>query len=218
MFEIFSGPAREAIMLAQDEAIGRGDDFVGTEHLLIGLAGVPAGVAGQLLAEHGLSAELARARAVEAQTGRGSTGSPRPGNPGFYRPGFDRPGFDRPGFGRPGSGQGSAGRGEAAIAPADALAAIGIDVAAIRQRADAAFGPGEFVYPRPAYDAPARAAIEQAVAQAEALGHDYVGTGHMLLGLLAAGDNAGARILGPASLGGPAGRPLVLARTGDRRE
>ena len=50
---------------------------------------------------------------------------------------------------------------------------------------------------------PARAAIEQAVTQAEALGHDYVGTGHMLLGLLAAGDNAGARILGSAGLGAP---------------
>jgi ATP-dependent Clp protease ATP-binding subunit ClpA len=113
--------------------------------------------------------------------------------------------------------QGSSAQGEPAITPADVLAAIGIDVAVIRQRADAAFGPGEFVYPRPAYDAPARAAIEQAVTQAEALGHDYVGTGHMLLGLLASEDNAGARILGSAGLGS-AGRPLVLARTGDRRE
>jgi ATP-dependent Clp protease ATP-binding subunit ClpA len=91
-------------------------------------------------------------------------------------------------------------------------------VAAIRQRADAAFGPGEFMYPRPAYDAPARAAIEQAVAQAEALGHDYVGTGHMLLGLLAAGDSAAARILGSAGLGAPAGQPLIVARTGEQRE
>ena len=67
MFEIFSGPARQAIMLAQDEAIGLGDDFVGTEHLLMGLAGVPAGVAGQLLAEHGLSPDLARTRTGEAR-------------------------------------------------------------------------------------------------------------------------------------------------------
>jgi ATP-dependent Clp protease ATP-binding subunit ClpC len=40
-----SPAARQAIMRAQDEAIGLGDDFVGTEHLLRGLAGVPEGVA-----------------------------------------------------------------------------------------------------------------------------------------------------------------------------
>lgn len=179
MFEIFSGPARQAIMLAQDEAIGLGDDFVGTEHLLTGLAGVPDGVAGRLLAECGLSAELARARTTE------------------FRP---------------------AGQGGPAIAPADALAAIGVDVAAIRRRADEAFGPGAFVYPRPAYDAAARAAIEESVAQAEALGHDYVGTGHMLLGMLAGSDNAATRILGSVGLAGDSGRPLVLARTSECRE
>jgi ATP-dependent Clp protease ATP-binding subunit ClpA len=179
VFEIFSGPARQAILLAQDEAIGLGDDFVGTEHLLTGLAGVPDGVAGELLADHGLSVGLARARATE------------------IRP---------------------AGQRGAAIAPADALAAIGVDVAAIRQRADEAFGPGAFVYPRPAYDAAARAAIEDSVAQAEALGHDYVGTGHLLLGMLAGGDNAGARILGSVGLGEASGRPLALTRTAERRE
>jgi ATP-dependent Clp protease ATP-binding subunit ClpA len=204
VFEIFSGPARQAIMLAQDEAIGLGDDFVGTEHLLMGLAGVPAGVAGQLLAEHGLSPELARTRTGEARrAGQGPAGQ----GPAGQGP-----------AGQGSIGQGSIGQGEPAIAPADVLAAIGIDVAAIRQQADAAFGPGEFVYPRPAYDAAARAAIEQAVAEAEILGHDYVGTGHMLLGLLAAGDNAGARILGSVGLGAPAGQPLVLARTGEQRE
>lgn len=68
MFEIFSGPARQAILLAQDEAIGLGDDYVGTEHLLTGLAGVPDGVSGELLAEHGLSVGLAwRARRRSAR-------------------------------------------------------------------------------------------------------------------------------------------------------
>ena len=65
MFEIFSDLARQAIMLAQDEAIGRGDDFVGTEHLILGMAGVPGSVAGTLLAERGLTVELARSRLSE---------------------------------------------------------------------------------------------------------------------------------------------------------
>ena len=98
MFEIFSGPARQAIMLAQDEATGLGDDFVGAEHLLIGLAGVPAGVAGQLLAEHGLSAELARARAIEAQTGAARPAAHDPEAQGAGWPGPGCPGFGRPGF------------------------------------------------------------------------------------------------------------------------
>src|ERR1700722_16350213 len=117
--------------LARDEAIGLGDDFVGTEHLLTGLAGVPQAVAGELLTEHGLSASVARA---EVARSRASETSP-------------------------------AGQPEPGIAPVDALAAIGIDVAAIRERAEA-FGRGEVVYPRPAYDDAAKAAIEQSVAQA----------------------------------------------------
>jgi ATP-dependent Clp protease ATP-binding subunit ClpA len=184
VFEIFTGRARQAIMLAQDEAIGLGDDFVGTEHLLMGLAGVPQGVAGELLAEHGLSASAARAEVARLRA----------------------------------SEIGPAGPSEPDIAPVDVLAAIGIDVAAIRERADQAFGPGEFVYPRPAYDEAAKAAIEQSVAQAETLGHDYVGTGHMLLGMLASGDNAAARILGSTGLGEPTGRTLVAARTQAIRE
>jgi ATP-dependent Clp protease ATP-binding subunit ClpA len=178
VFEIFSPAAKQAIMRAQDEAIALGDDFVGTEHLLLGMTGIPDSVAGQLLAESGLTADLARSAA-------GGTRSP-------------------------------AGTG-AAIAPEDALAAIGIDVAEIRRRADETFGPGAFVYPRPVYDEAAKAAIELSVAQARELGHEFVGTGHLLLGLLGAGESAALRILGSVGLDA-SGRPLVLTRTAGRPE
>lgn len=180
MFEIFSDLARQAIVRAQDEAIGLGDDFVGTEHLLLGLAGVPESVAGQLLSERGLTVDLARTRTMEIHAASG-----------------------------PASGRGR---------PAEMLAAIGIDVAAIERRAEETFGPGAFVYPRPAYDAAARTAIELSVAQAQALGHEYVGTGHMLLGLLAEGESAGAQILRSAGLDGASGQSLVTARTGEQPE
>ena len=52
------------------ETPGQGSDQP-SPALLMGLAGVPTGVAGQLLAEHGLSPELARVRAVEARLGEG---------------------------------------------------------------------------------------------------------------------------------------------------
>jgi ATP-dependent Clp protease ATP-binding subunit ClpA len=144
------------------------------------MAGVPDSVAGQLLAECGLTVDLARSAAAEIHS--------------------------------------ESGNGGLVIAPADALAAIGIDVAEIRRRADQAFGPGAFVYPRPAYDEAAKTAIELSVAQAQALGHDYVGTGHMLLGLQAEGGSAAARMLGSVGLDGATGRPRVLARTGERPE
>ncbi len=39
MFDIFTDAAKRALVLAQDEAIMLGHDFVSAEHLLLGLAG-----------------------------------------------------------------------------------------------------------------------------------------------------------------------------------
>ena len=40
MFEYFTDPAKRSIVAGQDEAIALGHDFMGTEHLLLGLAAV----------------------------------------------------------------------------------------------------------------------------------------------------------------------------------
>ncbi len=73
-----------------------------------------------------------------------------------------------------------------------ALATIGIDVNAIRDRADETFGRGAFVFPRPACTSAAKGAIERSVARAQELGHDNVGAEHLLLGLAAEDDEQGA--------------------------
>jgi ATP-dependent Clp protease ATP-binding subunit ClpA len=61
----FSVPAAAAMETAVGEAIGLGHNYVGCEHLLIGLATEPDGVAGALLRERGADGKAVR-RAVAA--------------------------------------------------------------------------------------------------------------------------------------------------------
>ncbi len=71
MFERFTVNARRVIVLAQDEAKRMQHNYIGTEHILLGLLGVPEGVAGRALAGLGLSLEGAREE-VTAIIGIGS--------------------------------------------------------------------------------------------------------------------------------------------------
>jgi ATP-dependent Clp protease ATP-binding subunit ClpA len=64
VFELFTSLAKRAIVVSQDEAMALGHDFIGTEHLLLGLVGVPQSTAGSVLREHGVTPVLARAETV----------------------------------------------------------------------------------------------------------------------------------------------------------
>jgi ATP-dependent Clp protease ATP-binding subunit ClpA len=83
---------------------------------------------------------------------------------------------------------------------ARALEHLGIDLDAVRREAEATFGPGAL--DRPArrsarglrsrvlgehlpFAADAKAALEQSLREAQALGHRYLGTEHLLLALVA---------------------------------
>jgi ATP-dependent Clp protease ATP-binding subunit ClpC len=61
----FSSPAANALELAVTEATAFGHNYVGCEHLLLGLIAEPEGVAGQLLRSRGAELRLTR-RAVAA--------------------------------------------------------------------------------------------------------------------------------------------------------
>src|SRR5262249_56473325 len=61
----FSTAAAGALELAVTEATGLGHNYVGCEHLLLGLVTEPDGTAGQVLREHGAEPRLTR-RAVTA--------------------------------------------------------------------------------------------------------------------------------------------------------
>jgi ATP-dependent Clp protease ATP-binding subunit ClpA len=60
MFERFTDRARRTVVLAQEEARRLQHNYIGTEHLLLGLLDEPDGVAAMALAQFGLTAEVVR--------------------------------------------------------------------------------------------------------------------------------------------------------------
>jgi len=65
----FSGPAAAALELAVTEATALGHNYVGCEHLLIGLVTEPDGVAGRLLRDAGADAKNVRRTVIAVLTG-----------------------------------------------------------------------------------------------------------------------------------------------------
>jgi ATP-dependent Clp protease ATP-binding subunit ClpA len=70
MFERFTQRARHVIVLAQEEARLLSHNYIGTEHILLGLLGEPESVAGTVLARFGLTRDPVREE-VKAKVGRG---------------------------------------------------------------------------------------------------------------------------------------------------
>ena len=65
MFERFTDRARRVVVLAQDEARGLKHNYIGTEHLLLGLISEGAGVAAKALETMGSKGEAVRASVIE---------------------------------------------------------------------------------------------------------------------------------------------------------
>ncbi len=66
MFERFNSEARGVLVLAQEQARSLGHEWVGTEHLLLGLAAQVDGTAAEALSEVGLDLATLRRAVVEA--------------------------------------------------------------------------------------------------------------------------------------------------------
>jgi ATP-dependent Clp protease ATP-binding subunit ClpA len=129
MFERFSGRARQVIVLAQDEAGRFNHNYIGTEHLLLGMLAEPDGTAHRALTAAGMTLDDARVR-VQAAVGMGK----RP--PGGHIP----------------------------------------------------FTPS------------AKKVLELGLREALSLRHEYIGTEHLLLGLIREHDGLGARLLTQADV------------------
>ncbi len=123
-FEKFSERARRVLTIAQEEARQMNHSYIGTEHILLGLAREEEGVAAKVLTNLGVSLNKIRS-AVEFISGRG----------------------ERPSTGETG------------------------------------------LTPR------AKRVIELAIDEARQLGHNYIGTEHLLLGLLREGEGVAAGVL-----------------------
>jgi ATP-dependent Clp protease ATP-binding subunit ClpC len=125
MFERFTNRARHTVVLAQEEARGLQHNYIGTEHILLGLLGEPRGLAFRVLQGFGMSLEGTREE-VRAIIGTGS---------------------------------GKVGSGHIPFTPR------------------------------------AKKTLEFALREALQLHHNYIGTEHILLGVLREGDGVGAQVL-----------------------
>jgi ATP-dependent Clp protease ATP-binding subunit ClpA len=178
VFERFTELAKRAVAASQDAALALGHDFIGTEHLLLGLA-CTAGTASEVLRAHGIELTQVREATVRLLEEAGVTAT----------------------------------RGRAAK---DALSSIGIDVAEIQRRADDAFGPGAFRFPRPAFTPRARKVLELTLREAQALGHQHISTEHLLLALLTEGHGVAIQVLTTLGTQTTTLREAVLARVAQR--
>jgi ATP-dependent Clp protease ATP-binding subunit ClpA len=161
MFERFTTRARAALACAQAESKELGHNFLGTEHLLLGLLHEPEGVAGRVLLAHGLTLEETRDE-VRRRIGRGP------------------------------------------VTDAEALRSIGIDLDDVIGAVEATFGPGALDRTRrrkskgwggPPFTARTKKVLELSLREAVALGHSYIGTEHLLLGILRAGEGVAADVI-----------------------
>ncbi len=123
-FDRFTKKARRVLQLAQEEAQRLNHNYIGTEHLLVGLVREENGVASKVLTELGIDPNQVL-RSVEKTVGKG----------------------DRPPFGKP------------TLAPRT------------------------------------KRVIELAVDEARLMGHHYIGTEHLLLGLVREGEGIAVNVL-----------------------
>ena len=166
MFERFTEKARQVVVGAQAEARERKADEIRTEHLLAALFRVPDNLAVIVLGAFNIDKD-----AVTAEIDR-------------LRPG-----------GRP-------------IIDAEALSTLGIDLDEVRRQVEEAFGPGALDRTRSAlggrglrlgghvpFERTSKKALELSLREAINLKHNYIGTEHLLLGLLHADGGAAHHIL-----------------------
>ncbi len=174
MFERFSPDAREAVTSAQAEARRLHHNYIGTEHLLLGLMDQAHTLSGRLLAEHGLDRPGAEAAILRLL------------------------------------GTADCGPGEL---DADALETIGIDLSTIREKVEAAFGPGaldrepartrtgRLISGRHApFTARVKKVLELSLGEALRLKADRIADGHLLLGLLREGNGLAAKVMADAGI------------------
>jgi len=70
MFKRYTEKAKKAIMIAQEEAVNLNHDYIGTEHILIGLLKEEEGVASQVLKQLGVHVDKVEEE-VERLVGKG---------------------------------------------------------------------------------------------------------------------------------------------------
>ncbi len=159
MFERFTAAARQVVVGAQKQARLLGHDWIGTEHLLLGLFSDGADVAARVLAGLGIERDQILEGVVE------TIGRSRP--------------------------------------DARALATLGIDLDAVRRKAEEAFGPGALgrtrrrgkVTGHVPFTPRAKKVLELSLRESLRMKHRWIGPEHILLALLREGQGVAALLL-----------------------
>ena len=199
MFERFTDRARRVVVLAQEEARMLNHNYIGTEHILLGLIHEGEGVAAKALESLGISLEGVRDQ-VEEIIGQGQT-APAGHIPFTPRAkkvlelslrealqlGHNYIGTEHILLGLIREGEGVA---------AQVLQKLGADLNRVRQQVEEIIGQGQQA---PSGHIPftprAKKVLELSLREALQLGHNYIGTEHILLGLIREGEGVAAQVL-----------------------
>ncbi|HET9614400.1 MAG TPA: Clp protease N-terminal domain-containing protein, partial [Candidatus Limnocylindrales bacterium] len=198
-FDKFTDRARKVLTLAQDEAQRFNHNYIGTEHLLLGLVREGEGVAARVL--ENMNVELAKVRtAVEFIIGRGDR--PVVGEVGLTprakrvielaidearRLGHNYIGTEHLLLGLVREGEGVAAR---------VLENMNVELPKVRTAVEFIIGRGDRpVVGEVGLTPRAKRVIELAIDEARRLGHNYIGTEHLLLGLVREGEGIAAGVL-----------------------
>jgi len=69
VFERFTERARQVVVLAQEEALSLGHNYIGTEHILLGLVRENEGVAARILLDFAADSEKIRNEVIRMLSG-----------------------------------------------------------------------------------------------------------------------------------------------------
>ena len=180
MFERLTDRARQGVMLAQAEARQLGHNYIGTEHLLLGVLDVAEGPAATVLADRGITDAWVRGEIVRI-VGRGDTPPTRADAEALQRIGIDLEAI------------------RASVEATFGPGALDVPVPPSRKRrrrllrrarrcTTPAVGRIPFT-PR------AKKVLELSLREALALSHRHIDSGHVLLGLVREGKGLATEIL-----------------------
>jgi ATP-dependent Clp protease ATP-binding subunit ClpA len=219
-FDRFNDRAKRVLALAQDEAVRFNHNYIGAEHLLLGLVREGEGTAARAL--DSLGVELSKLRTgVEALLGRGNWEKPpseialTPQVRMIIELAIDE--ARKLGHSHVGTEHLLLGIAREAESTAKLLASLGVTLEMVRQQViDQMAHPGTARASRPSappsagqsagtggpfdrFSNSAKKVLALAQDEAMRLNHNYIGTEHLLLGLVREGDSVAAKVL--SSLG-----------------